>query len=267
MKTPPLPFSINGPLLALGLLASSTAWSADFEFHQRLPGIKAKAPVVTEGSSCAAILQASPSAKSGIYTLNISESESYPVFCDMETAEGGWMLVLNYLHKAGTNPPLAILNDRFPHMKGTTLGLDESGDSEAWGHLSPALFAKLAPVEVRFQCETSGHDRKIHFKTSDPSVISYFGSGQGNFANPAGATTTLLSGHSAFTPLSANSGGYSIARNNGNYAMTEHLFFQANNYHWNVRSNHSPATYDYRWDCDDFIKGQPNDTLHRIWVR
>jgi hypothetical protein len=72
----------------------------------------------------------------------------------METDGGGWMLALNYAHKTGTDPDLAIrsLVKGPPLLGATDAGADESNSSFAggsWGHLTRSA---LAAVRVLPRC-------------------------------------------------------------------------------------------------------------------
>lgn len=98
-------------------------------------------------TSCRAVKEASPSATSGAHWLNIGGT-AVRGYCDMDTDGGGWLLVLNYVHKGGTNPePYArTLSDGFPLLNSTTLGDDESGSWVAggsWGHMAPNAFTQV----------------------------------------------------------------------------------------------------------------------------
>jgi hypothetical protein len=75
------------------------------------------------------------------------------VYCDTDTDGGGWMLALNYAHKAGTNPPLVVrdlTSSGAPFLASVSLGVDESlsfGNGGSWGHLSPAALALVRAAQ------------------------------------------------------------------------------------------------------------------------
>lgn len=107
--------------------------------------------------NCRDILTRNPSAGSGTYTILFNGREQ-EVSCDMETDGGGWMLVLNYYHAAGTTPPTYPRTTAgFPvQSSSATLGTDESlsgGVGGAWGHLAPSAFAQVSlPSTQYFDC-------------------------------------------------------------------------------------------------------------------
>ena len=164
-----------------------------------------------------------------------------------------WLLVLNYLHRGGTNPSL-VVRGTLPIQKSTTLGVDESADTVSWGHASFALMASMSFSQVRFYARTSAHSRVIDFVTTDPGTISYFKTGLGSVAGIR-TNHTLLPGHTAHLPAAMNM-QYS---NKGNYAMTEFPFYLSATYHWGIRGIGS------RWEVDDYKNS--GSTHHQIWVR
>ena len=67
-----------------------------------------------EFSSCKEIIEFDSNAASGEYTLTLTEQgvkSSFAVYCDMSANEGGWTLVLNYVHQGNTNPPQSIIHN------------------------------------------------------------------------------------------------------------------------------------------------------------
>ena len=79
----------------------------------------------------------------------------------MATDGGGWMLALNYVRGAGSSPALfpRSLQDGFPLLSSTSLGVDESysgGYSGSWGHASAAV---LSQARCDWQRPTVGKGR------------------------------------------------------------------------------------------------------------
>jgi len=213
--------------------------------------------------SCNEILSYFPLATSGVYTIDPDGSGSLPstsCYCDMSTDGGGWTLVLNYLHKATTNPVLSVKTNSLPLLGATTLGLDESTSSTTWGHISNSYLNSFTFTQIRFYAKTSAHSRIIHFKTSHSNTINYFKSGSGSMTGISSSFTSLT-GHSAYLPNSATS----FFSEQGNNAMTNFPFWLGGTYHWGIRG------LDYRWEVDDFPAntgtGYQNDTFHQIWVK
>jgi hypothetical protein len=164
-----------------------------------------------------------------------------------------WLLVLNYLHKGGTNPSL-VIRSTLPVQKSTVLGTDESNDASAWGHASLALMSSLTFSQIRFYARTSAHSRVINFTTTDSGAISYFKTGAGN-AYGIRTNHTLLSGHTANLPAAMNM----YHDNSGALAMTDFPFYRSGTYHWGLHNGYG------RWEVDDYPNG--SNTHHQIWVK
>lgn len=211
--------------------------------------------------SCKDILLYYPNSSSGVYTIDPDGSAgalpATSCYCDMETDGGGWTLVLNYLHQAGTNPALNVRTNSLPVQGSTTLGTDEQGTSY-WGHASNSYLNNFTFSDVRFYGKSSSHSRVLHFKTSHANTISYFKTGSGSMTS---FTYTLLANHSAITP----GGTLSYYTNQVNAAMTEFPFFIGAANHWGIKGG------TYRWELDDYPantgNGYQNHTLHQIWIR
>ncbi len=184
----------------------------------------------------------------------------------MATDGGGWTLVLNYNHKANTDPATNIRGNSLPLLGSLALGTDESG-SQYWGHASNNFLNQLSFSELRFYGKTSSHSRVINFKTTHTGTINYFKTGLGS-ASGLQSSFTPLTGHSSFLPLSA----IDYITNAGEDAALKYPFFSACNYHWAIRGD---AATVHRWEVDDIlctgccsvVQGNTKDTYHQIWIR
>src|SRR5262249_7643834 len=133
--------------------------------------------------------------------------------------------------------------------------------NNGYGHLSVAGMQALLPFSsARFYCQTSGHSRILHFKTSVASALSYI-DGMG-YNTPAYWNTgfTTLAGHTAYLP-GATMYVYDMS---GDDRITNFPFW-GGAYTWGLQGYDSFSAN--RWECDDFPNGPQNTTLHQVWVR
>ena len=84
--------------------------------------------------SCQEIYEANNSATDGEYTIDVDGYNGpmppMTVSCEFiasGTGQGGWTLILNYLHKSGTTPDQEVRHYSLPTKGSDTLGTDESG--------------------------------------------------------------------------------------------------------------------------------------------
>jgi hypothetical protein len=206
---------------------------------------------------------------SGVYSLKIGNFV-YPVYVDVTADPNAgtstkWLLILNYVHKGGTNPELFIRksSDGFPIMKGAILGTDGSTDQETWGHLGKQFLTQVYDQcggfsKMRFFGTMTGN-KKIHFITSDTRVINYAKTGLGNMPN--GFSTTAMQDQNSTLPKQQNS----YFSNQGDYALTEFPFFKNGQTHWGIRGGVSWRSAN-RWEVDDFNNGYTKDTIHQVWI-
>lgn len=200
---------------------------------------------------------------SGVYRIDPDGPGGLAPFdasCDMDSDGGGWTLILNYVHKAGTNPALAVRKELLPLLGSDQLGSDESVVPANWGHAAPTLVALLAPAALRFQGVTSAHERVIDFVTSDKNCITYFSGGTANCKGVATAFTPSAR-HTATLPGAATA----FMSGKGELSMTEFPFYVGGLAHWGIRGEGK------RWEVDTTpLTGQLGngaDTLHRVWAR
>ncbi len=169
---------------------------------------------------------------------------------------GGWLMVLNYVHRGGTDPALNIRTNSLPLLGSSSLGVDESG-TQFWGHASNSLLNQFNITEIRFFGVTSSHQRVLHFSTTNANAINYIRTGTGSmngiqtgFSNYAGS-----GGGTANLPGSANT----FRSNQGDNALTYTPFYNGN-YEWEIRRGND-------WNMDDRANDEDENTIHRVWIR
>jgi hypothetical protein len=175
-------------------------------------------------------------------------------------SSGGWTLILNYVHKGGTNPALAVRKDSLPLLGSETLGVDESALTKNWGHASTTLLAALAPQAVRFQGRISAHERVVDFTTDDHDCLAYAIGGTTN-CKALAVNASLLDGHSATLPRIATA----FMSGKGDLALTEFPFYLGGQAHWAIKGE------SQRWEVDNTplagVVKYLYDTVHRVWMR
>lgn len=213
--------------------------------------------------NCSQILANNPSSVNGIYSIDPDGGGVLPTmncYCDMTTDGGGWTLILNYNHLAGTSPALKIYTDDLPLQGATTLGFDES-NLEFWGHADTSLVNAIPFDEIRFYGISSENNRIIHFKTFHSGTVSYFKTGMGS-TEGIRSSFSPYTDHTAFLPAAIDMS----TTNKGNYAMTDYPLWTGYYYHWYIAGADGACTNN-RWEVDDFPCPSIPSTLHQIWVR
>jgi hypothetical protein len=220
----------------------------------------------------------SPSASDPLYQITLDEDT------DVDSTKTPWVLVLNYVHRGGTNPALNVRN--------TTKGLpvlpeDGSLDFDtfdidatisdgsvanpgSWGHTRNDLFDKTCialgsangndnGVEVRFVAKTNDHPRVIHFKTGKFEFLKDFRYGDQPRVDGSLTDFTLLDNHSAVLPT----GNSVLYLGTGDVAMTNFpVLTSGGQHHWGI------GGYGNRWEVDNNPGTTPTkNTYHQIWVR
>lgn len=178
----------------------------------------------------------------------------------------GWMLWLQYHHQGGTNPGLSVKNigSNLPIFDNSPLGTNLSTVPSKWGHGSQAFAASIPDSDLwlKWEAETSHHNRKIHFESP---ILGKFQSDTSNRFFPEITYINVhKSGHSAVLPNGAGATSMGVT---GNNVLTDGPFWKFNENSWEIRSGGS------RWNVDDVRDVNGNlilfefNTIHRVWVK
>ena len=159
------------------------------------------------------------------------------------------------------------------------------GGSHAY--LSDIGLWPLHTSSIRFFCQTSAHERTLHFATTDRYVRTAFGAGvsEGNTGRHW-REFVPCSDHDAYLPGAAANDNFHGA-NNTDTEMAVHPFGRGRvvmdsealhrerlrgtselhfSMGWSDDRSRSGARRP-RWECDDNAMGGQYDTLHQVWVK
>jgi hypothetical protein len=172
------------------------------------------------------------------------------VYCDLTTTGGPWLFLYSYNHIAFENNPL--VGDTIPLSP--TNGYSHTNLNKFKDQYGNSVFTAN---KVRFYCQTSAHNRKIHFYTSNTVVglMAYDGSNKNNLVSFWTNNFTALSDHTGFLPAQAT-----FASASANIGLRDLPFYKKSYYHWAIRGSGT------RFNCDDASGNFSRTTLHQIWV-
>ncbi len=196
----------------------------------------------------------------GTYTFNFG-SGNFQGYVDAD----GWLLWMQYQHQGGTNPNLNVIqagND-LPIFDNSPLGADLSGDATKWGHGTQDFATDIPDDELwlRWEAETSEHNRKIHFES--PVLGRFQSDSEDSFTPEITYKNILRDDHTANLPAEAGSG---TANNGGNNVFADGPFWKFNQHSWEVNTGG-------RWNVDNVRNTDgslilsEHSTIHRVWVK
>ncbi len=198
----------------------------------------------------------------GDYSIQLGTSVS-EVTCDMQTENGGWTLIANYMHrKSLPGGPTLLATGRFPIQNSTSLGDNEVGTS-AWGHVSLATQGYLSYQELRFRCETTSHQRRVDFVISGERCLTYLKTGRGSCIDSAADRSSLMAGSRGLAGNNSQLPGVALKgwKDQADNSLTNYPFYVDYKNHWSIGS--LPG----RFECDDYDSGGKASTFHQVWAR
>lgn len=214
-----------------------------------------QARVPEQLSSCYAILKFWPEAPSGWHLLAHPGRDQFAQ-CDMDSSSGGWTMVLYYYLKSETQTKVALLTQTLPVLPAD--GLHSFDLESKQGHLLPRRIDYFAPSELRFYCQSSRHERPVHFKTSHEECLSYARSGLGSCANLVDDWQGLP-GHDGLLPAAMNGG----LANQGSWSLIRSPFGHEGGATWFIDPD------GLEWACDEPSAplGEKDWLYFEAWVR